>query len=46
MGIVQRVEVCEPGTLMQASYNVTAKRALMQCTMNEQYADITISLRR
>jgi hypothetical protein len=28
MGIVQRVEVCEPGTLMQASYNVTAKRAL------------------
>jgi len=28
MGIVRRVEVCEPGTLMQASYNVTAKRAL------------------
>jgi hypothetical protein len=28
MGIVQRVEVCEPGILMQASYNVTAKRAL------------------
>ena len=28
MGIVQRVEMCQSGTLMQASYNVTAKRAL------------------
>jgi hypothetical protein len=45
MWIVQRVEVCEPGTLMQASYNVTAKRAL-NAMHNEQYADTTISLRR
>jgi hypothetical protein len=28
MGIDQRVEICELGTLMQASYNVTAKHAL------------------